>query len=195
MNIFYLNRFYIFIFFVTSFASAVDQTHADILNAPELIDIRLTLTALKDIQHELEDDPSELESDVIIEIILVCVEMYEKIVEVTVTHSLMVNVAGQQNLHDAIVRIIVLHVIKIINILYHEFLQFVFNHKITWKEKIAHSLWIFGVILIIKTGIEKLPKSINPAIILTDVFNNNGEKAFWPTAKKTLLGDSLTKKL
>lgn len=151
---------------------------------PQFADIQVALGSIRDIQHEFEDDVHEFGSDIVIEVVLICVEMYEKIIEATVTYYLLINVPGQQNLHDVIVRIIVNHVIKIINILYRQFMHFIFDHELTWKEKVMHCTWILGFIFVIKISLEKLPKTINPVALLTDVQGENGEKTFWPTAKK-----------
>ena len=180
----YLILFYFCFVFSAHSIFCLDEQ--EIMTLPEFKDIQVTLTAIKDIQHEFEDDAHELRSDIVMEVVLICVEMYEKIIEATVTYYLLINIPGQQNIHDVIARIIVSHVLKIINILYRQFMHFIFDHELTWKEKVMHCTWILGFIFVIKISLEKLPKTINPVALLTDIQGRNGEKTFWPTAKKDI---------
>lgn len=174
--------FYFYFFFSVHALSCLEDS--DIIALPEFEDIQITLVAIRDMQNEFEDEMQVFRSDVVVEIVLICIEMYEKIVEATVAHCLLIHVPGQQSIHDVIARIIVSHVLKIINILYREFMNYLFNHELTWKEKMIHCAWILGFIFVIKIGLEKLPKTTKPVGLIVDIHQGNEEKPFWPTAKK-----------
>jgi len=176
--------FYFYFFFSVHALSCLEDS--EIIALPEFEDIQITLGTIRNIQYEFEfeDSVHEIKSDVMMEVILICVEMYEKIIEATVTYYLLINVPGKQNIHDVIIKIIVNHVLKIINILYREFMHYLFNHELTWKEKMIHCAWILGFVFVIKMGLEKLPKTTKPMSLIVDIHGGNTEKTFWPTAKK-----------
>ena len=148
-------------------------------------DVKVALHILQDLRHEFEHFPTdESHSDLIIHIAVnAFVEMYQKIVEATVTYYLMPNMPAKQNLHDIIIRIIADDTIRLIALLCRELIHFIFDHQMSWQEKAYHCAWVISVILIIKMGVENLPKSINPTGMIQDNGNKNDEKPFWPKGR------------
>ena len=70
--------------------------------------------------------------DWIVEITVILIEMYEKIVAATATYFLMMhNPYLQQNLQDEVARIITRDLVKIFAILGKELTYFIFNHEMT----------------------------------------------------------------
>ncbi len=109
--------------------------------------------------------------DCIVEISIILVEMYEKIVSATVTYFLMMhNPMLQQNLHDEVAKIIARDMIKIFAILGKEFIFFIFNKKMTVQEKLARCCAIGAVIIVLKIGIDQFPlkKDVIKEIIIDD---------------------------
>ena len=94
---------------------------------------------------------------------VIFIEMYQKIVEATVAYYLMPNTSIHHNLHDIIIKIIADYVIKLTSILSSKLIDFIFDHKISWQEKVAYCGWILSMMIIIKLGIEQLPKDNNIA--------------------------------
>ena len=140
-------------------------------------DIQAALTVLRTMHHEIEDLPeNKPHADIIIEVIAIFIEMYRKIVEATVAYYLMPNTQTQHDLHDIIVKIIADDTIKLISFLSQRFIHFIFDHQISWQEKIGYCAWILSMICIIKIGIEKLPKNINSIEKMYDIKNKSIEK-------------------
>jgi hypothetical protein len=124
-------------------------------------DILEIYTALKvqcDLEEDfdqLEDDEEPIQQDFIIDIIVVLVGMYEKIVASTVTHYLLINLPGQEKLQNIVTKIIAEDIVKIISILCQRVLHFIYSHRMTWKEKLSYCIWVASIIVMIKLSIDQ----------------------------------------
>jgi len=127
------------------------------------------VTQLCDVYHKIDDlQQQEYQLDITVEVIIMFIEMYQKIVEATVAYYLMPNSQVQYNLHDIIMQIITEHTIKIISFLGQKFIEFICNRQMSWQEKISYCACILSMIYIIKIGIEKLSISIKPEEVISD---------------------------
>lgn len=115
------------------------------------------------IRIDLDSYQAEEEHNFIVDITVVFIEMYEKIVGVTVTYCLMMhNPVLQQNLHDEVAKIIAQDMIKVFAILAKQLVYFVLNAKMSLQEKIFYCGLIASIIILIKLGIDQIPQSIKP---------------------------------
>jgi hypothetical protein len=128
-------------------------------------DIYTTLRMIKDMHRDVEHQQDELpqeeqiaQQDFILDIMVVLVGTYEKIVGATVTYYLMMNMPT----HDTVAIIIAEDIIKIINILGKRLIYFIFNRQMTWQEKVWYCAWVISVIAIIKISIDQIPQSVKP---------------------------------
>ncbi len=134
-------------------------------NDTYILDVYTTLRVIKkmhrDVESEFDQLSSEdksLEQDYMFEIITILMGTYEKIVNATVTHYLMVNIPPQQNLQNTIGIIVAEDIFKIMNILGRRVLSFICDEKMNWQQKIWHCTWITGIIIIMKLSIDQIPK-------------------------------------
>ena len=122
--------------------------------------LQTTQNAINNLRIDLEgyeygqDIPDR---DFIVEITVILIEMYEKIVSATVVYILMMhNPMLQQNLRDEVARIIARDMVKIFAILSRELTCFIFSQKMNVQEKIARCCVIAAIIVIIKLGIDQI---------------------------------------
>jgi hypothetical protein len=118
---------------------------------------------IKKIGIDLNDYQEQQDHSFIVDITVIFIEMYEKIVGVTVTYCLMMhNPVLQQNLHDEVGRIIAQDMIKVFAILAKQCVYFILNKKMSLQEKIWHCGLVVSIIILIKLGIDQIPQSIKP---------------------------------
>ena len=181
-------KLYFYMTIMASLLLNVEKSYAQQMLLDNVVDhdLQMTFRILSDIRHQIENLPPEeshLNSDITVHIVIVFIEMYKKIVEATVTYYLMPSGSIKQSLHDVIIRIIAEDTVRLIAFLCKELVHFMFDQKMSWQEKLYHCAWVVSVILIIKTGVENLPATINPVGIIKDSTEKNEEKPFWPKAK------------
>ncbi len=155
------------------------------INNEDLRDVYTTLHTIKKIHQDIENQHNEsseedqiIQHDCIVEIMIVLIGTYEKIVGATVTYYLMMNMPIQQNLHQTIAIIIAEDIIKILRILGNQLIHFIFNRHMTIQEKIWYCTWIVGMIVGIKMCIDTIPQSIKPQPEAHVTINNSNESGY-----------------
>lgn len=154
-----------------------------------------TLRVIKKIHRDVENEYNQLsqdgnefsqddeqQQDFMIDIMIVLVGTYEKIVGATVTYYVMMNTPFQQDLQNSVAIIIAKDAVEIFNILGRQLITFIMNHKMTWQKKLWYCMWTISIIAMIKLGIDQIPKTVKPELS-TYVFppeNNNLEKIQGP---------------
>ncbi len=145
------------------------NTMQEIPQGKAFIDLCTTLHTIKKIQRDIENlheqqsqEDQIVQQDCVTDIMIILIGTYEKMIGATVTYYLMMNLPIQQNLHQTIAIILADDIIKIINILGKQLLQFIFNHQISWQKKVWYCAWIVSIIAVIKIGIDQIPQSIQP---------------------------------
>ena len=135
------------------------------INDQNVLDTYTTLRTIKRIHRDVQDqydqrpEDNHQQQDFMIDIMVLLVSMYEKIVAATVTHYLMLHVPGQEDLQITVARIIAQDTVKIIAILGKQLMYFIFSQQMTWQEKLWYCGWVVTVIVIIKLGIDQISKS------------------------------------
>jgi len=126
-----------------------------------------TLTIIKDLQQDFEnydndhnDNSDYNQKDCVVKIIALCIEMYERIIEATITHYLLINIPIQQDLHGVIIRIVADYTVRIMIVLYEKLSHFIFDHEMSLQEKFYYSGGIIAMILVVKFCLEKIPSSV-----------------------------------
>lgn len=174
--------FYLYIatcfFGLTIFLEASYDAHHILSQDQTLSNVHTTLRVIKQVHRDIEDlheqsiqDNQFPEHDFLIDIMIVLVGTYEKMVGATVTYYLMINMPIQYNLQDAVARIIAEDIIKIMSILGKRFIHFIFDRHMTWKEKLWYCAWIISVITLIKIGIDQIPQPVQPQPTLYNLPN------------------------
>lgn len=107
--------------------------------------------------QELQEDEVE-RHDYMIDVITILAGTYKKIVAATVIHYLLVHVPEQKNLHEIVAQIIADDTIKIIDILFKEFLYVITHYKMTWREKMWYCTCFVSLIIMIKLEIDQIPE-------------------------------------
>jgi hypothetical protein len=138
---------------IMSFVSAAQSSQRD----ASLLDMYTAQCIIKNMHDEIQS----CDEDFVVEIMVILVGTYEKIVGATVSYCLMMhNPVLQEDLHDEVARILAQDIIKILSILLRQFVSFITDKKITLKEKLYYCALIGTAIIIIKLGVDQLPKSL-----------------------------------
>ena len=150
-----------------AFYSAQEQSQDRIL-----LDMYTTLRVIKKIHRDVENQCEQFtqddeylqdehpQQDFMIDIMIVLVGTYEKIVSATVNYYIMMHTPMQQDLQNNVAMIIAEDVVKIFNILGRRLIVFLIDHKMTWQKKIWYCMSIASVIIMIKIGIDQIPKIV-----------------------------------
>ena len=128
-----------------------NHEHEDVEN------IIVTLRVIRELHDEIESVSYWFDTNLLMDVTMSLIEMYKKIVEITVMHYLMPGGLSQKEFHDKIIKIISNDITKIIDSLCKKFVAYIFNQDLTWQDRICHCAWILSIILIIKTGIKEIP--------------------------------------
>lgn len=124
-------------------------------------DISMTLSIIRELHNEVDNVSHWFDSDLLMHVVTSLVEMYRKVVEVTLLYYVEPEGLTQKEFHEAVIKIISHDIANIIDYLCKEFVHSIFNENLSWQERICHCAWILSIILIIKTSIEEMPYSFN----------------------------------
>ena len=145
-----------------------------------LLDIYTTLRIIKQIHRDTEnqyellpEEDQDIQQDFMVDIMIVLVGTYEKIIGTTVTYYLTMNMAIQQDLQSSVAIIIAEDMAKIFNIISKKLVFFIFNQRMTWQQKLWYCTWTLTVIGIIKLGIDQIPKIIKPEQLHQELSSKN----------------------
>lgn len=128
---------------------------------PHQDDISMTLSIIRELHNEIDNVSHWFDSDLLMHVVTSLVEMYRKIVEITLLYYVDSEGLTQKQFHESVIKIISHDIAAIIDYLCKEFVNSVFNENLSWQERICHCAWILSIILIIKTSIEEMPYSFN----------------------------------
>ena len=123
--------------------------------------IKLTLCIVRELHNEIENVSHWFDSDLLMHVVTSLVEMYRKIVEITLKYYAEPGNVSQKEFHDKVIKIISQDIANIIDYLCKEFVISIFNQDLSWQERICHCAWILSIILIIKASIEEMPYIFN----------------------------------
>lgn len=123
--------------------------------------IAVTLRIIRDLHNEIENVSHWFDSDLLMHVVTSLVEMYRKVVEITLIYYVVPGGLSQKDFHNKVVKIISQDIAKIIDYLCREFINSIFDQKLSWQERICHCAWILSIILIIKASIEEMPYIFN----------------------------------
>ena len=123
--------------------------------------INITLRIVRELHNEIENVSHWFDSDLLMHVVTSLVEMYRKIVEITLIYYAEPGNLSQKEFHEKIIKIISQDIAKIIDYLCKEFVNSIFNQELSWQERICHCAWILSIILIIKASIEEMPYILN----------------------------------
>lgn len=150
----------------------LDYSHNKIISDLEILDVYTTLRVVRDVHDDVQSQLSQNnqlgQHDFIVDIMAVCVGMYEKIVGATVTYYLMAYLPMHQNLHDIVGKIIAEGIIEITSILSRQLIHYIFNQNMTLREKIWYCGCAISIIGLIKIGIDQIPQIMKPESCMHD---------------------------
>jgi|GEM_PF-1441807 len=177
--------FFIFLCFAGTFINLEALNYAAVteqegISDIDILDMYTTLRVIRgvhdDVQDQLSHDDQLEQSDFIVDIMIVLVGMYEKIVGATATYYLMAYLPVQQSLHEIVGKIIANGVIEIMSILSRQLIRYIFNQDMTLREKIWYCAWAISIIGLIKVGIDQIPQSIKPELCSDGLFHPTSEQ-------------------
>ena len=159
-----------------------------------LLRICATLQRIKDLRDEFDDieypEDEDKRPDFMIEIMNILSGTYEKIIGATVTYYLMINLAGQNNLHETVAKIMTEDAIKILGILTQEYGYFLSSQTMSLRQKIWYCTCSWLLIMACKMAIDQIPQvTINNSPAL-DFSLDDAEKN---TAKSSYVRDKFHK--
>jgi hypothetical protein len=124
-------------------------------------DVAVTLRIIRELHNEIENVSHWFDSDLLMHVVTSLVEMYRKVVEITLIYYVVPGGLSQKEFHNKIIKVISQDITKIIDYLCREFINSIFNEELSWQERICHCAWILSIILIIKASIEEMPYIFN----------------------------------
>jgi len=107
--------------------------------------------------------------DFMVEIIGLLLAMYGKIIEATVTHYLIGELPLDKNGYEAIIKIIATDSIVIMQVTGKHLFLFLSDSNISWQEKVYRCAFVFGIVLIIKVGMDSMPDMIKKYVKPSDI--------------------------
>ena len=107
---------------------------------------------LREVEKEIVQEGEDLEG-----VVEAFVEMYQKILEISVMHYLGADPLNVDDLHAKIAKVVVIELIKIIKILFQQISILIRNPNIPWHEKIKKCWWVIGLIVTIKFWAQQMP--------------------------------------
>lgn len=150
-------------FAIVSFWSMVYANRSE--HEQFLLDIYISEKIIKKVHDDIVDlfdrDEDQVQEKFVVEIVAILMSTYEKMIGLTVSHCLMMhNPLMQQKIKDEIATLLAQDTIKITSILSKQAIYYMFDEKVTLKEKLWYCGAIISMIIIMKCGIDQIPVSI-----------------------------------
>lgn len=157
-----------------------------------LLDLYTTLSLVKNMHkkidaYEQQDDflenipthtpdthDEENQQSMIMAIMVILSDTYQKIIKATVAYYVMSNTTIHYDLHTVVAKILAEDSIKIFGILGQGFTRFMLSHTMTWKEKIWYCVSIMVIIVGIKLAIDGLPQKYT----YYDFYKNDNKNSY-----------------